>query len=768
MDKTWITKPKNSREYLDGVEKFLNFAFENGSINGMIRCPCRTCYNNNYYTREVVLEHLLWYGFPQGYTNWICHGEIGLSSSNPICFEDYPPNLHNRNDIMQCSTEDGMRSLIQDALEQTFGESSVPSESTSTYNTLLQECEQPLYPGCEKFSKISFLVQLYHIKCLNGWTTKSFSMLLQLLKDAFPNESSLPSSSYEAKKLIKDLGLSYEKIHACPNDCMLYWGEKKDDISCYICKSSRWISSENKNDTSEAIDVSRKYKKPAKVLRYFPVIPRLKRLYMSYKTASSMRWHATDRKDDGILRHPADGYAWKSFDERYPDFASDSRNVRLGLATDGFNPFGIMSTTYSMWPVVLIPYNLPPWMCMKQSSFILSMLIPGEKGPGNDIDVFLQPLIVELKQLWVGVDAFDCSFKQNFQLRGALLWTINDFPAYASLSGWSTKGRLACPCCGKSTNSRWLKNGGKFCYMGHRRWLDPNHSYRFQKYQFDGMNELDISPISPSGSDVLAQTEHIVCHYGKASKFYKKRLREEIQEIDQGVNNDVPEHDNCKQELEFMPHNEECKAWKKRSIFFELPYWKFNLLRHNLDVMHIEKNVCDNFITTFLNIDGKTKDNLKARLDLQDMGIRHHLHPQKQPSGRFILPHACYTMLANEKCIFLKMLKELKVPDGYLSFKFSRGVNLKEKKIINLKSHDYHILMQDLLPLVVRASMKKQKEVVAIVSEISSFFKALCSKSLDPRELDQLESRVALALCHMEKGLSSEFFDYYGSFNNPS
>ena len=58
-----------------------------------------------------------------------------------------------------------------------------------------------------------------------------------------------------------------------------------------------------------------------------------------------------------------------------------------------------MSTTYSTWPVLLIPYNLEPWVCMKQSSLILSMVIPGEKGPGNDIDIFLQPLIVELKQL---------------------------------------------------------------------------------------------------------------------------------------------------------------------------------------------------------------------------------------------------------------------------------------------------------------------------------------------------------------------------------
>jgi len=61
-----------------------------------------------------------------------------------------------------------------------------------------------------------------------------------------------------------------------------------------------------------------------------------------------------------MLRHPADGAGWKHFDREFPQFALDPRNVRLGLASDGFNPFGNMSTAYSMWPVVLVPYNLPP------------------------------------------------------------------------------------------------------------------------------------------------------------------------------------------------------------------------------------------------------------------------------------------------------------------------------------------------------------------------------------------------------------------------
>ncbi|KAG8491840.1 hypothetical protein CXB51_015115 [Gossypium anomalum] len=272
-------------------------------------------------------------------------------------------------------------------------------------------------------------------------------------------------------------------------------------------------------------------KKPVKVLRYFPLIPRLQRLFMSSKTAESMRWHNDQRTDDGLLRHPADSLAWKSFDSKFLSFASDPRNVRPGLAADGFNPFKIMSTSYSTWPVVLVPYNLPPWIYMKQSSFILSMIIPGEKGPENDIDIYLQPLIEELKQLWSGVETYDVLRKENFNLRAALLWTINDFPAYANLSGWSTKGRYACPCCAAQTCSKWLYNGKKFSYMGHCRWLDENHKFRFQRTLFDGTEEYRGAPEQTIGSEILFMLKDINFSYGKMNQppntQTKRRSRDE-------------------------------------------------------------------------------------------------------------------------------------------------------------------------------------------------------------------------------------------------
>ena len=78
-----------------------------------------------------------------------------------------------------------------------------------------------------------------------------------------------------------------------------------------------------------------------------------------------MRWHDEERSKDGKLTDPADGQAWIDFDRLHPDFALDSRNVRLGLASDGFNPFRTMSISHSTGPVMLMTHNMPPWMCMK-------------------------------------------------------------------------------------------------------------------------------------------------------------------------------------------------------------------------------------------------------------------------------------------------------------------------------------------------------------------------------------------------------------------
>ena len=101
-----------------------------------------------------------------------------------------------------------------------------------------------------------------------------------------------------------------------------------------------------------------------------------------------MTWRQSDDAVDGVMVHPSDGEAWKHFNSVHPHFSTESRNVRLGLCTDGFNPFGSF-VAHSCWPVILTVYNLPPEMCMRPEFMFLSMVIPGPSSSGRNIDVGL-------------------------------------------------------------------------------------------------------------------------------------------------------------------------------------------------------------------------------------------------------------------------------------------------------------------------------------------------------------------------------------------
>ena len=89
------------------------------------------------------------------------------------------------------------------------------------------------------------------------------------------------------------------------------------------------------------------------------MIPRLQRLYISTKTAEEMKWHHEQQiLEENIFSHPTDSVVWKDFDTKHPHFASDPRNIQLGLAIDGFNSFDNLSTFYSIWPMILVVYNV--------------------------------------------------------------------------------------------------------------------------------------------------------------------------------------------------------------------------------------------------------------------------------------------------------------------------------------------------------------------------------------------------------------------------
>ncbi|XP_068339221.1 uncharacterized protein [Pyrus communis] len=419
------------------------------------------------------------------------------------------------------------------------------------------------------------------------------------------------------------------------------------------------------------------------------------------------------------LGHPADGEAWKEFDRMYPDFAADPRNIRLGLVTDEFNPFGVLNQIHSTWPVVVFPYNLPPWKCMKKEYMMLTLLIT--EDPRNSIDVYLRPLVDELKDLWEnGVRTYDKSTGQMFTMRVAVMWTVNDFPAYAMVSWWMTKGYLAYPICKENVTSSW--HARKVCYLGHRRWLSWDNEWRHNDKAFHSTKETQSRPREWSGDEILDQLNHLEFgHFGK------------------GVN---------------KPRPTTHLNWTHKSMLFELPYWSKLKLRHNLDVMHIEKNVFDTLVGTVLDIEGKTKDTVQARLDLERMGIRSSLW-MKKVGGTLKKGHPFFTVKPNGKKEFFNFISSVKFPDGYAS-NISRCVNVSGCKFSNMKSHDCHVILQRLLPVGIRHLLPL--DAVKPIVLLSRFFSQLTARCLRKLDFKQLQDDIVNVLCNFEQIFPPAFF----------
>ncbi len=213
-----------------------------------------------------------------------------------------------------------------------------------------------------------------------------------------------------------------------------------------------------------------------------------------------MTWHARNKSIDGKVRHVPDSKAWQHIDNTWPNFATEPRNVKLGLAIDGANPFGDKNNAWSTWPVLLLIYNLPPWLVTKKFFMLLSIIIPGpESVKSANFDVLITPLIEELQELWEGVRGLDILQpigRRQFLMRAILMWTIHDFPGYGLVSGCQHQGYKACPPCGSGTTSQWSKELGKVVFEGNWRWMNRNHPYRIHPnaQHFNGHEELRGRP----------------------------------------------------------------------------------------------------------------------------------------------------------------------------------------------------------------------------------------------------------------------------------
>ncbi|GJT51077.1 retrovirus-related pol polyprotein from transposon TNT 1-94 [Tanacetum coccineum] len=435
----------------------------------------------------------------------------------------------------------------------------------------------------------------------------------------------------------------------------------------------------------------------------------------------------TKRITDGVLRHPADLQAWRTIDEKFPKITENTRNLRLGISADGVD-INTGNRHHSVWPVLTVIYNLPSWLCMKRKfinlSGLIRMMLP------QKITLIYMPF---------------------------LLWTINDYPALGTLCGFLYNGFKGCVVCGKDTNCVRLSASSKQSYVGHRRYLPYNHPFRKQKKAFNGQQEFLQAPIPMTGEQIYNEVKHIENKWGKGKR--TNNNASENQEDTRGRGGKIQKQKRNTTEEEgssSQVNGQNGVYWKKFNIWYrKLKYWRHNPVPHCIDFMHVEKNVAESIVGTLLHVPGKTKDGLNARLDLAELGVKPELFAM-QDEDKTTLPPAGYTLTNAEKDIFCETLHNIKVPEGYCS-NFSSLVNLKDRKLIGLKSHDYHMLMQEFLPIAIRSIMHPPTRYAII--RFCFFFKSICSKEIILQELDKMQAELVVTLCLLEKFFPPSFFD---------
>jgi hypothetical protein len=194
------------------------------------------------------------------------------------------------------------------------------------------------------------LLNLYNMHGVSNYFVDELFTILQ--GHILPEGNFLPRNYYAAKTLTQKLGLAYNTVHACQSGCVLFRGELAYETNYPKCQKSRYKDQVRKRFL-------------VKVLRHFPIIPRVQRMFRSPAISELLLWYKNNRSDreggDNLVRHPCDSKAWRHFHENVdPTFGTDARNIHFSLARDGMNPFKQTRSIWSTWPVTLLNYNLPP------------------------------------------------------------------------------------------------------------------------------------------------------------------------------------------------------------------------------------------------------------------------------------------------------------------------------------------------------------------------------------------------------------------------
>ncbi|KAK1692814.1 hypothetical protein QYE76_009511 [Lolium multiflorum] len=329
---------------------------------GLVRalCPCVRCVKRQRRGKDEMYRHLLQYGYMHGYVTEI----------------DFDERERDRGEVMRQrlngNAYDGIRDFLDDLVHADVPDSpppepeappepEEPEPTAKAFYDMIAAAKRPLYEGAA-ISQLDAISQCLADKTRYNTTREGFEASLKTTGNMLPKDHCLPQSLHATRRMMKDLNMDYQRIDCCPKGCVLFWRQYAEDKYCPICKQSRYEEVTGKDGQVRQSSTAKS------ILRYLPFIKRIQRLYMHEETAKQMTWHKygkrfVDENKKLKMGHPSDGTAWKNFDTKHPLKAAEARNVRIAIATDGFNPYG--------------PHY-----------------------PGKNLSVYMQPIVEDLNHSW--------------------------------------------------------------------------------------------------------------------------------------------------------------------------------------------------------------------------------------------------------------------------------------------------------------------------------------------------------------------------------
>jgi hypothetical protein len=327
------------------VERAFGEAAKGASL---VPCPCSKCGNRKRKPKKAMVEHIWKNGFTPDYTQWIFHGEAHRTREEVLRqrVEDYDADAR-------------VADMLNDYQEAQYTGGCMddePEPTAKAFYDMFDAAQKPLH-GQTKVSQLDAIGRVMAFKSQYNMSRDAFDGLLTVIGSLLPDDHVLPKSMYEAQKLLRALKMTYEQIHACPKGCVLFRKEYTKAKYCSKCKSSRFMEVDSGDGQKRQLDI------PLTILRHLPFVPRIQRLYMTEESAKQMTWHKNGiRYNPDKMVHASDGEAWKHFDAIHREKAEEARNVRVALATDGFNPYGMSAAPYTCWPVFVIQ-SISPLVC---------------------------------------------------------------------------------------------------------------------------------------------------------------------------------------------------------------------------------------------------------------------------------------------------------------------------------------------------------------------------------------------------------------------